>query len=83
MEFFAKYKANSINGAINLCNLMGSNIDESTQRILDDYLEETLEMDMDHEEIEDYFNYSIQEETMEMYNTPEDTDLPLPRARLC
>ena len=83
MEFFAKYKANSINGAINLCNLMGSNLDESTQRILDDYLKETLEMDMDHEEIEDYFNYSNQEETMEMYNTPEDTDLPFPRARLC
>ena len=52
---------------------MGSNLDESTQRILDDYLEETLEMDMDHEEIEDYFNHSNQE----------DTDLPFPRARLC
>ena len=73
MEFFAKYKANSINGAINLCSLMGSNLDESTQRILDNYLEETLEMDINHEEVEDYFNHSNQE----------DTDLSFPRARLC
>ena len=53
MEFFAKYKANSINQAINLYNLMGSDLEDSTQSILDDYLEETLEMDdipddMDH-----------------------------------
>ena len=53
MEFFAKYKANSINGAINLYNLMGSDLEESSQSILDNYLEETLEMDdipddMDH-----------------------------------
>ena len=53
MEFFAKYKANSINQAINLYNLMGSDIEDTTQSILDDYLEETLEMDdipddMDH-----------------------------------
>ena len=44
MEFFAKYKANSINGAINLYNLMGPNLEEPTQSILDSYLEETLEM---------------------------------------
>ena len=53
MEFFAKYKANSINGAINLYNLMGSNLEDSTQSILGSYLEETLEIneipdDMDH-----------------------------------
>ena len=53
MEFFAKYKANSINQAINLYNLMGSDLEDTTQCILDDYLEETLEMDdipddMDH-----------------------------------
>ena len=77
MEFFAKYKANSINGAINLCSLMGPNLDESTQRILDDYLEETLEMDIDHEEVEDYFNQVRAEEFFR--NNPdliEDTDLP-------
>ena len=53
MEFFAKYKANSINQAINLYSLMGSDLEDTTQGILDDYLEETLEMDdipddMDH-----------------------------------
>ena len=45
MEFFAKYKANTINQAINLYNLMGSDLEDTTQSILDNYLEETLEMD--------------------------------------
>ena len=44
MELFAKYKANSINQVINLYNLMGSNIEDTTMNILDDYLEDTLEM---------------------------------------
>ena len=53
MEFLAKYKANSINQVINLYNLMGSNIEDTTQSILDDFFEDTLEMneipnDMDH-----------------------------------
>ena len=50
MELFAKYKANSINQVINLYNLMGSNIEDTTMNILDDYLEDTLEMN----EIPDY-----------------------------
>ena len=45
MEFFAKYKADTINQAINLYNLMGSDLEETTQSILDSYLEETLEME--------------------------------------
>ena len=45
MESFAKYKANSINQVINLYELMGPNLEDTTQCILDDYLEETLEMD--------------------------------------
>ena len=45
MEFFAKYKANTINQAINLYNLMGSDLEDTTQSILDSYLEETLEME--------------------------------------
>ena len=52
MEFFAKYKADSINGVINLYNLMGPNLEEPTQSILDNYLEETLEMKA--EEISDF-----------------------------
>ena len=44
MEFLAKYKANSINQVINLYNLMGSNIEDTTQSILDDFFEDTLEM---------------------------------------
>ena len=45
MEFFAKYKADTINQAINLYNLMGSDLEKTTQSILDNYLEETLEME--------------------------------------
>ena len=45
METFAKYKANSINQVINLYNLMGSDLEDTTQSILADYLVETLEMD--------------------------------------
>ena len=45
MESFAKYKAKSINQVINLYELMGPNLEDTTQCILDDYLEETLEMD--------------------------------------
>ena len=53
MEFFAKYKADSINQVINLYNLMGSDIEDTTQSILDDFFEDTLEMneipdDTDH-----------------------------------
>ena len=57
MELFAKYKANSINQVINLYNLMGSNIEDTTQNILDDYLEDTLEMN----EIPDDMNLPYQE----------------------
>ena len=45
VELFAKYKTNAINQAINLYNLMGPNLEDTTQSILDNYLEETLEMD--------------------------------------
>ena len=45
MEFLVKYKADTINQAINLYHLMGPDIEETTQSILDAYLEETLEMD--------------------------------------
>ena len=45
MESFAKYKANSIKQVINLYNLMGSDLEDTTQSILADYLVETLEMD--------------------------------------
>ena len=77
IEFFAKYKANSINGAINLYNLMGPNLEESTQSILDSYLEETLEMNTDHQDVEDFFHhYSNQEETLEMNDIPNDMDHP-------
>ena len=86
MKSFANYKANSINRAINLCNLMGSNLEESTQGILDSYLEETLEMNMNHpsQDVGDFFNlYSNQEETLEMNDIPDDTDHPFQGARLC
>ena len=83
MEFFAKYKANSINGAINLYNLMGPNLEEPTQSILDSYLEETLEMNTDHQNVEDFFNlYSNQEETLEMDDIPNDMDHPSQEVRL-
>ena len=45
MELFAKYKAYSINQVINLYELMGPNLEDTTECILADYLEETLEMD--------------------------------------
>ena len=48
MEFLAKYKASSINQVVNLYDLMGSNLEESTQNILDSYLEETMEGNDDH-----------------------------------
>ena len=61
MESYAKYKANSICQVINLYELMGPNIEESTQNILDNYLEETLEgddyfNDFDQSEVENFFN---------------------------
>ena len=56
---------------------MGSNLEESTQSILDSYLEETLEMNTDHQDVEDFFNlYSNQEETLEMNDIPDDMDHP-------
>ena len=59
MESFAKYKAKSINQVINLYELMGPNLEDTTQCILDDYLEETLEMD-DFPEDLDFNEVNIQ-----------------------
>ena len=61
MESYAKYKANSISQVINLYELMGPNIEESTQNILDNYLEETLEGD-------DVFNEFTQSEAENFFN---------------
>ena len=59
MELIAKYKANGINQAVDLYNLMGSNLTESTQNILDSYLEETMEGNDDY--ITDLFNINHDE----------------------
>ena len=45
MEFLIRYRSDTINAAINLYQLMGSDNSETTQDILDAYLEETLEME--------------------------------------
>ena len=61
MEFLVKYKADTINSAINLYHLMGPDIEETTQGILDAYLEETLEMeDIPFEEDLPYNEINIQ-----------------------
>ena len=61
MEFLMKYKADTINSAINLYKLMGPDIEETTQGILDAYLEETLELeDIPFEEDLPYNEINIQ-----------------------
>ena len=61
MEFLVKYKADTVNSAINLYHLMGPDIEETTQSILDAYLEETLEMeDIPFEEDLPYNEVNIQ-----------------------
>ena len=67
MESYAKYKANSISQVINLYELMGPNLEESTQNILDNYLEETLEGD-------DYFNDFDQSEVENFFNSANSSD---------
>ena len=61
MESYAKFKANSISQVLNLYEIMGPNITESTQNILDSYLEETLEGtdvfdEFTQSEAENFFN---------------------------
>ena len=52
MEFTIRGRTHSINAAINLYQLMGSDNEETTQNILDAYLLETLEMeDLSYNEV--------------------------------
>ena len=61
MEFLIRYRSDTINAAINLYQLMGSDNSETTQDILDAYLEETLEMeDLPYDEDLPYNEVNIQ-----------------------
>jgi hypothetical protein len=67
MESYAKFKANSISQVLNLYEIMGPNITESTQNILDSYLEETLEGT-------DVFDEFTQSEAENLFNNAYSSD---------